>query len=92
MRPDGKLSHCSIGAGLDKRPEFAAVVNASREHLFDLTKGTDGLLAWAQKYPFDLCQHCTMWRGTRVPWQARPALNRQAAQPKPVPALEAIAR
>jgi glycosyltransferase involved in cell wall biosynthesis len=69
LRADGKVSHCSIGAGLENRPEYSPIINLSKERLFDLSKGVDGFLSWALKYPFDLCFHCTMWRHISTPWR-----------------------
>lgn len=68
LRADGKISHCSIGAGLENRPEYLPVLNLSKERLFDLGKGIEGFSSWALKYPFDLCFHCTMWRKNSSPW------------------------
>jgi len=68
LRSDGKISHCSIGVGLENRPEYQPVVNTSKERLFDLSKGIEGFKSWCLKYPFDLCFHCTMWRKISVPW------------------------
>jgi glycosyltransferase involved in cell wall biosynthesis len=69
LRADGKISHCSIGVGLENRPEYLPIINLSKERLFDLSKGMDGFLSWASKYPFDLCSHCTMWRHISTPWR-----------------------
>lgn len=69
LRTDGKISHCSIGAGIENRPEYLPIINLSKERLFDLNKGINGFLSWALKYPFDLCFHCTMWRGINTPWR-----------------------
>ncbi len=68
LRADGKISHCSIGVGLENRQENLPIINLTNERLFDLTKGVDGFLSWAMKYPFDLCLHCTMWRKVSSPW------------------------
>ena len=68
LRVDGKISHCSIGAGLENRLEYMPVMNLSKERLFNLSKGIDGFLSWALKYPIDLCLHCTMWRKVSSPW------------------------
>jgi hypothetical protein len=68
LRADGKISHCSIAVGLENRPEYMPIVNLSKERLFDLAKGIEGFSAWAVKYPFDLCSHCTFWRKISTPW------------------------
>ena len=70
LRPNGKISHCSIAAGLDNRPEYADIVKQCKEGIFDLRHGTSGFLPWIRKYPFDLCYHCTLWKGVREEWQA----------------------
>jgi hypothetical protein len=69
LRADGKISHCSIGAGLENRAEYLPIINFSKERLFDLRNGIGGFLSWALKYPFDLCFHCTMWRHIVTPWR-----------------------
>jgi hypothetical protein len=68
LRADGTISHCSIGAGLENRLEYLPVMNLSKERLFNLSKGIDGFLSWAMKYPFDLCSHCSMWRKITSTW------------------------
>jgi hypothetical protein len=69
LRADGKISHCPVAVGLEHRPEYFAIINQTREGLFDLRLGTDGFLPWVNKYPFDLCSHCTLWHGLRGPWR-----------------------
>jgi hypothetical protein len=68
LRADGKISHCSVGAGLENRPEYLAIASQTTEGLFDLKQGMEGFLPWINKYPFDLCFHCTLWRGSQRPW------------------------
>jgi hypothetical protein len=68
LRADGKISHCSIGSGLENRLEYMPIMNLSKERLFNLSMGIDGFSSWALKYPFDLCFHCTMWRKISSPW------------------------
>jgi len=78
LRTDGNISHCSIGVGLENRPEYAEILKKSRDRLYDLSQGVSGLLSWIRKYPFDLCSHCTLWQGVQVPWEPlkrQPALN-----------------
>jgi hypothetical protein len=70
LRTDGKISHCSVGVGVENRAEYAEIANESKERLYDLTQGISGFLSWTRKYPIDLCSHCTLWRGVRMPWQA----------------------
>jgi hypothetical protein len=62
LRPDGKVSHCSLAIGGGNRSGYAPIVERSREAFFDLARGVEGYAAWASKYPFDLCAHCTMWQ------------------------------
>jgi hypothetical protein len=62
LRPDGRISHCSVAIGGENRPEYASIMAKSREAFFDLARGVEGYSSWASKYPFDLCFHCTMWR------------------------------
>jgi len=62
LKPDGRLSHCSLAVGGENRPDYAAIIGRSKEAFFDLSRGVEGYSAWASKYPFDLCSHCTMWR------------------------------
>jgi len=69
LRADGKISHCSIGVGLENRPEYKSIIDGSKERLFDLKNGIAGFLSWTHKYPFDLCYHCTFWRKSIVKWQ-----------------------
>jgi len=68
LRADGKISHCSVGVGLENRSEYAQIVKSSKERLYDLRQGLSGFLSWIRKYPFDLCWHCTLWRGVQAPW------------------------
>jgi hypothetical protein len=70
LRTDGKLSHCAVGVGLENRPDYLEIVKASNDRLYDLSTGLSGFLSWIRKYPFDLCSHCTLWRGIREPWQS----------------------
>jgi radical SAM family protein/4Fe-4S single cluster protein len=72
LRTDGKISHCSIGVGLEHRPEYLEIAKESKERLYDLSQGGAGFLSWMRKYPFDLCSHCTLWQGVQVPWESRP--------------------
>lgn len=69
LRADGKISRCAVGVGLENRPEYALIVASSKERLYDLTQGLESLLVWAKKYPFDLCAHCSLWRGVQVLWR-----------------------
>jgi hypothetical protein len=69
LRPNGKISHCSVAAGLDNRPEYAQILKECKEGVFDLSQGTSGFLPWIRKYPFDLCYHCTLWKGAWEEWQ-----------------------
>jgi len=70
LRADGKISHCAVGVGLEHRPEFRQIAQESKDALYDLGRGTSGFLSWVNKYPFDLCFHCTLWRGVRTPWKS----------------------
>src|SRR5581483_7087061 len=72
LRADGQVSHCAVGAGIENRREYASIVINSKERLYDLRRGIEGFLTWARKYPFDLCFHCTLWRGHRVTWEREP--------------------
>ncbi len=69
LRSNGTMSHCSIGAGLENKPEYDTIINNTTERTYDLNIGIKGLLSWAQKYPFDLCYHCTFWHKSIVKWQ-----------------------
>ena len=70
LKPDGKLSHCSLAIGAQNIPAYNVILEKSQEALFDLSKlnEKEELLSWQQKYPFDLCFNCTMWEHIRVPW------------------------
>ena len=69
LRPNGRISHCSVGVGLETRPEFLQIAAKCKEMLYDLNNGVAGLLSWSRKYPFDLCSYCTLWQGVHVAWQ-----------------------
>lgn len=71
LRTDGRISHCSVGIGLENRTEYLRFAQESKERLYDLSQGICGFLSWIRKYPFDLCSHCSLWRGIQVPWQAQ---------------------
>jgi 4Fe-4S single cluster domain len=73
LKPDGKLTHCSLAVAVQNIPEYRGILESSREALLDvrdLTEidGRERFLSWARKYPFDLCSHCTMWQGKYEPW------------------------
>lgn len=70
LRSDGMISHCAIGAGLKNRPEYTSILERNREYLYDLKTGTDGLLEWSYKYPFDLCSFCTFWYCQPTEWKS----------------------
>jgi len=74
LKPNGELSHCSIAVGAQKRPAYDAIVKSSKEAILDLSKlDRKDFLSWMQKYPFDLCFHCTMWEAKRTPWHFQPS-------------------
>jgi len=70
LTPDGKLSHCSLAIGAKNISKYNSILKNTNEAFFDLSKleGKDDFLLWQQKYPFDLCFHCTMWKGKSEPW------------------------
>ena len=73
LKPDGKLTHCSLAIAVQNIPEYMGILQKSKEALLDLRdlKDIDGrevFLSWSRKYPFDLCSHCTMWHGEYEPW------------------------
>jgi len=67
LRPDGRISHCSIAIGAEGNPAFAPILASTSEGLFDIARGVEGFREWADTYPFDLCRHCTMWHEDHVP-------------------------
>lgn len=67
LRPEGRLSHCAIAIGAEIVPEFAGVTARSNEAFWDIQSGLDGIEDWVRKYPFDLCEHCSMWQGVEEP-------------------------
>jgi predicted SAM-dependent methyltransferase len=70
LTADGKLSHCSLAIGAKNISKFNTILETKKEAFFDLSKleGKDEFLLWQEKYPFDLCFHCTMWLGKSEPW------------------------
>ena len=73
LKPDGKLTHCSLAIAVQNIPEYIGILQKSKEALLDLRDLTDidgreVFLSWSRKYPFDLCSHCTMWHGEYEPW------------------------
>jgi 4Fe-4S single cluster domain len=72
LKPDGKLSHCSLGIGAQNIPEYDSILKRSKEAILDLSKvdGKEEFLSWSQKYPFDLCLNCTMWEPKIEPWHS----------------------
>jgi 4Fe-4S single cluster domain len=72
LKPDGKLTHCSLAIAIQNIPEYREILRGSKEALLDLKNldvdGRDVFLSWSRKYPFDLCSHCTMWQGNHEPW------------------------
>jgi hypothetical protein len=72
LKPDGKLTHCSLAIAAQNVPEYDTILKRSKEALLDLREldGKEKFLAWSQKYPFDLCFHCTMWQGKWQPWHS----------------------
>jgi len=41
LRPDGRLSHCSVAVGGETRPDYAPIVRRSKEAFFDLDAPID---------------------------------------------------
>jgi hypothetical protein len=69
LRPDGRISHCSIGIGVVNRIDYANILSKLKENLYDLNNGLDGFFTWINKYPFDLCFHCTFWHHKKVSYE-----------------------
>lgn len=75
LKPDGKLTHCSLGIAAQNIPRYASIVKRSEEMFLDLENfkeigGKEKFMSWSRKYPFDVCSNCTMWEGKFEPWRS----------------------
>jgi hypothetical protein len=66
---NGKIHRCTIATHLDRHPEYRHLKLNCSQSSFDLSGNTDGFIEWINRYPFDLCEHCTFWHGELTPWR-----------------------
>lgn len=69
LLPDGKLARCPVAAYGHKHPKVTEGFLSAREKdgFFDLHSGQE-FAAWKNKWPFEACRYCTMWKKQNVPW------------------------
>jgi hypothetical protein len=66
---NGKMHRCSIATHLHKHPDYKDLKLNCSQSIFDLSGKLDGFLEWIDRYPFDLCEHCTFWLSECTPWR-----------------------
>jgi len=67
---DGIVTRCVIACGAKNINEYKSILAANKEYLYDLKKwDRKEFLYFANKYPFDLCEHCTFTKYKSENWR-----------------------